>query len=111
MLELLRGFRELAFPSICAACATAITGKSAYFCHSCAELLTTDPQTTCPRCCSGIGQFEDVSQGCTRCRDDRFQFDEAFRLGPYDGLLRELVLRLKQPSGDILAECVGRLWA
>jgi ComF family protein len=32
-------------------------------------------------------------------------------MGPYEGLLREVVLRLKQRSGEGLAEVIGRLWA
>jgi ComF family protein len=32
------------------------------------------------------------------------------RLGPYEGLLRQLVLRMKSYSGEGLAEVVGRLW-
>src|SRR6202035_2460535 len=31
-------------------------------------------------------------------------------LGPYEGLLRELVLRMKDSSGEGLAEALGRLW-
>jgi ComF family protein len=33
------------------------------------------------------------------------------RLGPYEGLLREVILRLKHSAGEGLAESVGRLWA
>jgi ComF family protein len=33
------------------------------------------------------------------------------RLGPYDGLLREVVLRLKHRSSEGLAELMGELWA
>ena len=33
------------------------------------------------------------------------------RLGPYEGLLREVILRLKSWHGEGLAEVVGKLWA
>jgi ComF family protein len=33
------------------------------------------------------------------------------RLGSYEGLLREVILRLKHLSGDGLAELLGELWA
>jgi ComF family protein len=33
------------------------------------------------------------------------------RLGPYDGLLREVILRMKHLSGEGLAEIMGELWA
>jgi ComF family protein len=32
-------------------------------------------------------------------------------LGAYDGLLREVIMRLKHGSGEILAERLGELWA
>jgi ComF family protein len=40
-----------------------------------------------------------------------FHFEGALRLGPYDGLLRDVVLRLKHASGEGLAELIGTLWA
>jgi ComF family protein len=33
------------------------------------------------------------------------------RLGPYEGVLRELILRCKHQSGESLAEVLGALWA
>jgi ComF family protein len=33
------------------------------------------------------------------------------RLGPYEGLLREVILRLKGRRGENLAEVIGRVWA
>ena len=52
-----------------------------------------------------------MSEGCPRCRGDRFHFDSATRLGLYDGALRDAVLAMKRATGQQLAECVGRLWA
>ncbi len=109
--ELARGFRELAFPSVCACCTTAITGSSGFFCSVCATDLTCDTATTCPRCSSNVGQFTASADGCPKCRDDRFHFESSFRLGHYEGQLRNVILRMKQSGGDILAECMGQLWA
>jgi ComF family protein len=52
-----------------------------------------------------------TEEGCPRCRDDRFAFDRAFRLGPYAGVLRDVILQMKEGSGEALAETVGHLWA
>jgi ComF family protein len=73
--------------------------------------LTEDANFTCPRCSSTVGEHADVSAGCPRCRGDRFHFESAGRLGPYDGVLREAVLAMKRRPGETLAECLGRLWA
>src|SRR5438309_4703811 len=32
-------------------------------------------------------------------------------MGPYDGLLRDLILRVKQSTGELLAELLAALWA
>jgi ComF family protein len=45
------------------------------------------------------------------CRKTSFAFDRAVRLGPYDGLLRTLILKMKQPDGEPVAEAVGTAWA
>ena len=87
LLELARGFRELAFPSICLGCEAVVPGSSEHFCRACISALTTDPHTTCPRCCSNVGEFADTENGCPNCRNDRFHFECAFRLGQYEGLL------------------------
>jgi ComF family protein len=39
------------------------------------------------------------------------QFEKAIRLGPYENLLREIILRMKNQKGETLAELVGELWA
>lgn len=109
--ELVRGFRQLVYPAVCARCPALVADPGEDFCPACAEALTSDPHFTCPRCTSTVGEHADVSAGCARCRDDRFQFESATRLGPYDGALRDTVLAMKRRPGEATAECVGRLWA
>ncbi len=52
-----------------------------------------------------------MSEGCPACRDRGFRFDATIRLGPYDGRLRDAVLRMKSAPGEALAEMAGRLLA
>jgi ComF family protein len=82
-----------------------------FFCTDCHTALTTDPHLTCPRCSSTVGPYVPLEGGCTVCRGQAFGFDQAQRLGPYSGLLRDLILRIKQPQGETLAEVLGLLWA
>jgi ComF family protein len=58
-----------------------------------------------------VGPYVPLDDGCSQCRKESFAFDQAFRLGVYDGILRDIVLRLKHWSGEGLGEAVGRLWA
>jgi ComF family protein len=52
-----------------------------------------------------------LENGCTHCRDSSFSFERVLRVGPYEGLLREVILRLKHAGGETLAELLGELWA
>jgi ComF family protein len=58
-----------------------------------------------------VGPYALVEGGCTHCRQTTFAFGKVLRLGAYDGLLRELILRLKRQSGEGLAEVLAGLWA
>src|SRR5205823_3940131 len=84
---------------------------SGSLCGGCRGELTSDRAETCPRCSSTVGPHTDADEGCLRCRGRRFHFDSVTRLGPYEGRLREAVLRMKDEGGEPLAEEVGRAFA
>ncbi len=98
-------------PGICFACHSQLPEDVDDFCSACAERITNDPSNSCPRCSGTVGPFAEVENGCAKCRNEHYAFDRAFRLGPYDGLLRELILQMKRPGSESLAEAVGRRWA
>jgi ComF family protein len=56
-----------------------------------------------------VGPYTDLSSGCSECRGESLGFDGALRLGPYEGRLREAVLRVKSSLGEGLAEMLGRV--
>jgi ComF family protein len=111
--ELGRGLVRLLYPGLCSVCYAPLPPEQDRFCASCRTDLTTDPFSTCPRCAATIGPFAHVTleDGCPRCWNLSFHSERVLRLGPYDGLLREVILRLKHLSGDGLAELLGELWA
>ncbi len=109
--ELGRGLLHVLFPAVCSACQRPLPADQSGFCEACRTALTTDPYCVCPRCASTIGAFVHLDHGCSRCRDDAYQFERALRLGPYEGLLREVILRLKHTHGESLAENLGDCWA
>jgi ComF family protein len=109
--ELIEGVLQLLYPRICGACGESLAAGELYFCARCRAALTTDPHEACRRCGSTVGPFALLEDGCSRCRTTRYHFENVIRLGPYEGLLREVVLRLKNSSGEGLAEVVGILWA
>jgi ComF family protein len=109
--QLVRGLLHLVYPGTCFACNKPLPTEESDFCPLCRKLLTTDPQPVCPRCAASVGPFVVLDGGCRNCRDVPLHFERAFRLGPYDGLLRDIVLRMKRSTGEGLAEAMGQLWA
>ena len=104
---------ELIFPRACLVCSSpfdALPDPHA-ICPSCRTSILEDPLESCPRCSGTVGPFTASEDGSAKCRDDKFAFDRAFRLGPYDGLLKDVVLRMKHAAGEPLAETMGHLWA
>jgi len=110
LVQFFRGVQELVFPPVCVYCRAFTNGRD-YFCESCIGALTADTHLTCPRCSSNVGIACIVETGCPRCRGDRFRFEQVIRLGPYEGLLQEVILTMKGRNGESLAECMGILWA
>jgi ComF family protein len=108
---LTKGLVHLLYPNTCWACGQDLGEEQSSFCLPCRTALTTDPHATCPRCSSSVGPYTNLEHGCTQCRHESFHFDRVFRLGPYEGLLREVILRFKHGYGEGLAEVMGRLWA
>ncbi|MFO0966585.1 MAG: ComF family protein [Gemmataceae bacterium] len=106
-----RGLLQLLLPNTCWACAAPLPERDRSFCAPCEWALRTDPFFACPRCGSTVGPHVPLEGGCIHCRDESFAFDAVVRVGTHDGLLRDMVLRLKQPGGDTLAEAVAGLLA
>src|ERR1051326_2799609 len=109
--SLWQGLRHIITPGVCLACHELLPTERYVFCWGCQRQFTDDPHPTCPRCSGTVGPHTDLSDGCTNCRRASFAFDRAVRLGPYDGRLRELILRMKHAGNEGLAEAVGEAWS
>src|SRR4051794_12571750 len=107
---LFRGLAELLSPGCCHLCGQHIPQLEQVFCPSCRQELLADSFHTCPQCAASVGPYTDVSKGCVICRKEKFPFKQALRLGPYQGALRDLVLKMKRPSWEFLALLITRLW-
>lgn len=105
------GATQLLYPGSCWMCGQMLEAGVIGFCPICRQALTSDPHPTCPRCSSSVGPHVAVTGGCQRCRGTSYSFDESLRLGPYEGLLRDAILRMKDWQGEGLAEMLGALWA
>lgn len=108
---LVSGVMQLIYPNTCWTCGNMMPAEQGPVCAICLASLTVDPFPTCPRCSSTVGPHLALEDGCPACKAASFAFDGAFRMAPYEGLLREVVLRVKSWTGEDLAEVIGSVWA
>lgn len=108
--QVFRDVFDLLFPNLCWACRQWMAPTERFVCAPCRQAMVEDPFPTCPRCSSSVGPFTENPDGCPACRNEHYAFDAAVRLHPYDGPLRDLVLRMKARDGESTAELLGELW-
>lgn len=66
------------------------------FCEECRQDLTVHAaQPGCRRCGAPLGPYADPEHGCLECRRESFAFRTVYRLGIYDGAVRDAVIRSK----------------
>jgi ComF family protein len=106
---LTRGLFHLLLPEACHLCTAPLPAEASCFCTTCRPQLLADPSEVCPRCAGTIGPFAIAEGRCRHCRSENYAFEQVIRLGPYDGLLRDAVLRLKRHQAEGLAEVLGEL--
>ncbi len=102
----------LVFPWSCPVCGN--EGSESPFCQLCRQRLLDESArataSACPRCALSAGPFADLREGCGVCRGRSLGFDAALALGPYNGDIQDLCLRLKQESNAWLAPWLSDLF-
>src|SRR5882762_1951906 len=101
---LARGLGHLLFSAPCAICGT----DEGPLCQDCAGEMR-DCGSQCPRCALAAGPWADLERGCSECRGRSQGFDEAVALGPYQGPIRDLCLRLKNVNNAWLSRWASDL--
>jgi len=109
--EFARNALHWLYPDVCLVCGAGFGAPRNGMCESCRHAVTTDPFPACPWCAQTVGPHTDTASGCAECRGHALGFERAHRLGPYNGVLREAVLRIKALSGEGLADMLGRAFA
>lgn len=119
-----RQFVDLLYPPRCLLCEVEERSASgvAPWCETCEAGLLEGAGNYCPRCGAAGGAAAQAhgasasapdavgpDAGCVECRGRRFRFDRVVRLGSYEGLLRDAVLRMKHPRDEPLTDAVAEL--
>lgn len=85
--------------------------RAAPLCDECHATLTPEETPICLRCGAPVGPHLDSTNGCIRCKRDRFAFERVIRLGVYEDKLRQACLQAQQFSGEpLLAALTALLW-
>jgi len=111
--DIARGITQLVFPNSCLICDSPELQQLPFrhgLCRDCYGAVTSEPSPSCPRCASTVGPNLDTEDGCIRCRNTAISFRSVFRLGVYEGRLRDAVIRMKLSSGEALAVMLGRVF-
>lgn len=101
------------FPPACVACGGDLDVRSRSSCRICDEcrskLTVHADHLSCLRCGAPVGPYVDRQRGCQECRREQFAFKTVFRLGIYDGAVREVVIRGKYLHGEPLLTSLAEL--
>src|SRR5262245_55293736 len=96
VLDLGRDLADLVLPNVCAVCNAALGREPIGLCRYCweelGEVVSAD---YCRRCGTDVGPHLLRDGVCTHCLEakSRVRFDAFVRVGRYDGILKDLVLR------------------
>lgn len=105
-----RALEDLVFPWECSICGGA--ASDAPFCPVCRQELVEASGRVCDRCAMPVGPWAargEEGGGCSECRGHSLGFDAAIALGPYQGPIRDLCLRLKHEKDAWLAPWLADL--
>lgn len=111
---LLRDALDFLYPPACSLCRRTLSDTDSdphSLCPVCRTNVAPPLPYRCDRCSAPVGPHLNTSNGCIHCRNDRFAFERVVSLGVYDGPLRNAVLAVKRPSGDVLASALAELLA
>jgi ComF family protein len=81
------------------------------WCAVCWQELALFGRQQCDFCAAEIRAENPLGGGCSLCRNAKLRFDRAISLGNYAGLLRDLVIQMKNQKVDHLAVRLGHLLA
>ncbi len=92
---------RLLFPRACPVCGAG--DPAGTLCQDCRGELLAAAGRSCARCAMPLARFAADRGGCADCRGRALGFDAALALGPYQGPVRGLCLRLKHAGNAWLA--------
>lgn len=105
--DLRRRSLDLMFPPTCLACDADLADESwetdgGFFCTFCRGQIELLQEPICEVCASPVPVAASVRLDCGVCRKLKPRFDRTVALGPYEGLLRDLILGMKSEPRQLV---------
>lgn len=101
---------DLTLPPKCVACQKLLSTSDALICQHCYSQLGLIHHG-CLRCGAPLPTVVPETEGCLRCQGRKWSFSRAVALGPYSGLLQQLVIGMKRPYHETTTMYFGKLLA
>jgi ComF family protein len=106
------GLTDLTFPPVCSFCDVDL-GEAPVdkrLCSACNTEIIGEPVYRCTRCAAAVAPTF-IGNECPWCGERHYRFKRTVAIGRYFGPLRDVVLRLKHPGSEPLAEAMADgLW-
>ena len=80
-----------------------------HWCRACWKTLSQSADLVCKKCGASLSQSSPYPDRCALCHGLDLRFDKALAIGNYQGLLQELVIRMKNQRAEAVAMQLGKL--
>ncbi len=102
---------DLLFTRECLACRETLPHEheDPPLCDACLAQIPAVNWPVCRRCAAEVPPYPGNVPRCFRCETHKLRFDATYSLGHYDGLLRELILRMKTDRNEQVAQIFTNL--
>ena len=100
---------DLLFPPKCGGCGEEISnsGDGVQLCGGCRDAVQLIEWPVCRRCGAPVPATDGVELACNHCRGVKLRFTRSIALGSYEGMLRQLVMRMKIDRSERLARILA----
>jgi ComF family protein len=107
--RLCRASADLLVPASCCLCGAGDVRPARRLCDDCCDRLRAEDARLCPRCACFVNPYTIHGGRCAHCRGAEYRFDSALAIGPYEGELRDTIVRMKQSTEQSLTFAMGQL--
>lgn len=96
---------EFLFPALCGICGNRVD-TAVVFCEGCEKSVPFIGDLACVKCGAPVKEGHEGGR-CPQCYHKPMKFNSAYALAAYEGVMKELIHRVKFGADDVLARRLG----